>query len=83
MNKNSLRAEFLKTMTQLATAAFGFVAALAWNNAIQALIDRFIEPGSNLRSKIYYAIIVTIVAVIVTYYLGRLNQKQSNKENEN
>ena len=80
MKKNSLKSEFLKTMTNLATAGFGFVAALAWNNAIQGLIEHFIEPGSGLRSKIYYAIIVTILAVLVTYYLGKLTQKEVEKE---
>jgi hypothetical protein len=80
VKKNDLRSEFIKTMTQLATAGFGFVAALAWNNAIQSLIERFISPGSGLRSQVYYAIIVTILAVLVTYYLGRLSQKEAQKE---
>lgn len=78
--KKSLKSEFLKTMTQLATAGFGFVAALAWNNAVQALIDRFIEPGSGLRSKLYYAFLVTVLAVIITFYLGKLNQNEAEKE---
>lgn len=80
MAKPTLKSEFLKTMTQLATAAFGFVAALAWNNAIQGLLDKFIEPGSGLRSKVYYAIIVTAVAVVVTYFLGKATQEQTEKE---
>ena len=67
-------------MTQLATAAFGFVAALAWNTAIQALIDKFIEPGNGVRSKIYYALVVTVVAVIVTYFLGKATQEETEKE---
>ncbi|AKM82012.1 TPA: hypothetical protein DD449_02845 [Candidatus Berkelbacteria bacterium] len=80
MAKPTLRSEFLKTMTQLATAAFGFVAALAWNTAIQALIDKFIEPGNGVRSKIYYALVVTVVAVIVTYFLGKATQEETEKE---
>ena len=82
MKKNSLRSEFLKTITQFITAAFAFVAALAWNNAIQGLINRFIESGSGLRSMIYYAIIVTAVAVVVTYFLGKLTQEAKEKEEE-
>jgi len=80
VNKKSLRSEFLKTMTQLATAAFGFVAALAWNEAVKAAIDKFIEPGGGLRSKIYYAIVVTVIAVVVTYFLGKATQEESEKE---
>jgi uncharacterized membrane protein YidH (DUF202 family) len=79
---NDLRSEFLKTMTQFITAAFAFVAALAWNDTIKSIIDRFVEPGSGLRSKIYYSIIVTILAVFVTYYLGKLNQEAKEEEQQ-
>jgi len=81
MNKN-LRSEFLKTMTQLATAGFGLVVALAWNDTIQTLIDRFLSPGSGLISKIIYAIIVTLIAVWITFILGKLTQEAKEKEEE-
>ena len=80
MRKNGLRAEYLKTMSQLATAGFGLVAALAWNDAIQSLINRFVAPGSSLRSKIFYALIVTGLAVLITYFLGKMTQKEKEKE---
>jgi len=78
--KKDLRSEFLKTITQFVTAAFAFVAALAWNNAIQGTINRFIAPGSGLRSMIYYAVIVTVLAVIITYILGKMNQDAKEEE---
>jgi hypothetical protein len=80
-NKN-LRSEFLKTMTQLATAGFGLVAALAWNDTIQSFIGRFLSAGAGLRSKFIYAIIVTAVAVSVTYTLGKMTQKAHNEEDK-
>lgn len=81
MPKNKkLHHELLKTMTQLATAGFGFVAALAWNEAVKALIDKFVEPGSGVRSKLYYAFVVTVVAVVVTYYLGKTSQDAKTDE---
>lgn len=78
--KNNLRSEFLKTMTQLATAGFGLVAALAWNDTIQSFINQFLAPGSGLVSKIIYAIIVTLIAVWVAYSLGKLTQEAKEKE---
>ena len=78
----NLRSEFLKTMTQLATAGFGLVAALAWNEAIKDLIDRFISSGSGLVSRIIYAVIVTFLAVIVTYLLGKSTQEAKEEENK-
>ncbi len=80
--KKILKEEFLKTMTQLATAGFGLVAALAWNSFIQNLIQRFIEPGSGLKSQFIYAIIVTTIAVTVTYLLGKMAQDAANDQTE-
>ncbi|KKQ73195.1 MAG: hypothetical protein US94_C0035G0011 [Berkelbacteria bacterium GW2011_GWB1_38_5] len=78
--KKDLRSEFLKTMTQFVTAAFAFVAALAWNDTIKNVINRFIEPGSGLKSQIIYAFFVTILAVLVTYYFGRITQEAKEEE---
>lgn len=75
------RKEFLKTMIQLATAGFGLVAALAWNSAIQAIIAK-VFPGdkSSIASQIFYAAIITFVAVFVTYTLGKAVQEESEEE---
>lgn len=80
MKKDNFRAEYLKTMSQLATAGFGLVAALAWNDAIQTLINRIFPTGSGLVSKIIYALIITGVAVFITYLLGKMNQEAQNEE---
>jgi len=76
-----LRVEFLKTMIQLATAGFGLAAALAWNTAIQGIISRLLPgEGAGLLSQIIYAIIVTVIAVLVTYSLGKMLQEEEEVE---
>ncbi len=78
-----LRTEFLKTMISLATAGFGLAAALAWNTAIQGMIKQLIpDTSSGLWSQVYYAIIVTAVAVFVTYTLGKMLQKEEEELQE-
>ncbi len=78
---HKLRTEFLKTMIQLSTAGFGLAAALAWNETIQALINRFVpKTGSDIWSKSIYAIVVTGIAVLVTYILGKMIQAEEDKE---
>lgn len=77
-----LRSEFLKTMVQLATASFGLVAALAWNDAIQNLINRFLSSGPGLKSKFIYAIFITVIAVVITYFLGKAAQKAAAEEED-
>ena len=61
----------MDTILGLITTAFAFVAGLAWNDAIQKLIEEFVGTGSALSSLFTYAIIVTIIAVIVTVLLAR------------
>ena len=80
--KNNLRSEFLKTFTGLITAAFGLVAALAWNDTIKKAIDHFFSTGNGLKSMLIYAILVTALAVMVTFYLGKITQEAKEKEHK-
>lgn len=78
---NELKKEFLKTMIQLATAGFGLTAALAWNETIQAIIKTYIPAnGSGIVSKLLYAVLITAIAVFVTYTLGKMIQDETEKE---
>lgn len=78
-----LRVEFLKTMIQLATAGFGLAAALAWNSAIQEIIKKLVPAdGAGLWSQVVYALVVTAIAVIVTYTLGKMLQDEQTKEDK-
>lgn len=69
----------VKQMVKLSTSGLGLVAALAWNNVIQDLVNNYIKPylpsGSTLLSLLIYAILITILAVIVTYNLTTLEEK--------
>lgn len=70
--------ELVRQMLTLATAGFGLVAALAWNNFIQAFVNDYIKkwiPGSGLISLLIYALIITAIAVLVTYELSRVLQR--------
>ncbi len=64
------------------SSAFVLVAALAWNEAIKELITTYFHSGSGLVSRIIYAAIVTIIAVIVTARLNRIAEKYKKDSNE-
>ena len=49
---------------------FGLIAALAWNQAIQALI-LYVGTGSALMGLFIYAIIVTVIDLVATYMIAR------------
>jgi hypothetical protein len=75
---------YLKTMTQLATTAFGLVAALAWNSAITTLFKKIFGEASDIVSLFVYAILVTVIVVLITAKLGKLAEKAGlNDEEQN
>lgn len=69
----------IKNMIALATSGFGVVVALAWNSAIQTLVREYIDPllggSSGIVSMFIYAIIVTLLAVIVSMQLSMIQKK--------
>jgi hypothetical protein len=67
--------EVLETTLQLATAAFGLVAALAWNDAIQTLFASLFGEAADITAKFLYAGVVTLIVVLVTIRLGRLKER--------
>ena len=59
-------------------AAFGLVAGLAWNEAIQALINSiFVINKNNVLAKFIYAVLMTLMLVLITIYLARIFNKGS------
>ena len=62
---------FIQTMIALASASFGLIPALAWNEAIKALLAR-LNLGDSLTGLFTYAILATVIAVLVLVWLGKL-----------
>jgi hypothetical protein len=81
--EKSLQAEMLKQMITLSTSGFGLVAALAWNNVIQEFfkvyITKWLPKEGGVLSLLVYALIVTTIAVLVTYQLSKLLKTVDSK----
>ena len=80
----------LATIVSLITSAFSFVAALAWNTAIQQLLNENVgvKDGTHVVFGItiskggvqaIYAVIVTVIAVVVVLLLNRIAKRYANK----
>ncbi len=65
---------FVQTMIALASASLGLVAALAWNEAIKATLAK-LGFGDDLAGLYSYAIIATVLAIVVLSLLGRMASK--------
>lgn len=82
--EKSFRKELLHQLVALSTSGFGLVAALAWNEAVQTFvqeyINRFLPSQSGVISKFLYALLITALAVLITYQLSRLASRWGIKK---
>jgi len=61
----------VQSMITLASAALGLVCALAWNEAIKALMKSVLGEDDSIPGLFTYAIIATAIAVIVLLMLAK------------
>jgi hypothetical protein len=74
-----VKSSYIGTMIALATVAFGLIAAGAWNKFISDLIAIFLKPGSGVWAEFIYALIVTVVAIVVVQNLARIAERAERK----
>mgnify|MGYP001581243348 CR=1 FL=1 len=82
VKERSFRKELVQEFVALSTSGFGLVVALAWNETIQQVVKEFIEPripGSGLIAKLIYALLITILAVLITFQLSKLASRWGSK----
>jgi len=75
---NSIKQEILDKIAALVTAAFGLVAALAWNDAIKLLFKELFGTQEQVGPMLVYAIFITVIAVILTIIVARAASKAKN-----
>lgn len=68
-----IRKEIQQKTLSYILAAFGFIAALAWNDAIKGLIEYFFPLEQNtVLIKCLYAFLITLIVVVVSTYITKL-----------
>jgi hypothetical protein len=72
-----VKSTYLGTMIGLATVAFGLIAAGAWNKFISDAIALFLKPGNGVLAELIYAVIITVVAILVVQGLAKLAEKEA------
>lgn len=77
-----MKVEILDKIAALLTAAFGLVAALAWNGAIRAIFERVFGSADNIPAMIVYAVIVTVIAVLVIIWIARVVTRAKGEKDE-
>ena len=67
----------METILGLITTAFAFVAGLAWNDAIQKLIEHFIGTGDALPSLLRSSTVLASEAFIIFISLTNISEVTS------
>lgn len=76
----ALQKEMRERTLGFITAGLGLVAGLAWNDAIKALIEYLFPLGKNsIPAKFIYAVLVSIIVVVLSTYLMRLLGRHDQK----
>jgi polyferredoxin len=81
-NQRKIRNEVIERTTGFIMAALGFVAALAWNDAIKTIIETLlpVKSGATMWAKLIYALLVTAIVIIITIILVRFTNKPEEKK---
>lgn len=58
--------KFIEQIITLFTAAIGVMAALAWNDAVQALFNSWFSSGEGIKERFIFATLITAIAVLIT-----------------
>ena len=70
-----MKKDVIEKVSALMIAAFGLVAALAWNDAIKELFKEIFGEQQTLVPMFIYAVVVTILAVVMILWIGRFAEK--------
>ncbi len=74
-----LKIEILDKLSTLITAAFGFVAAFAWNEAFKVVFLGGLEPGDHPMVLVIYALFVSIMAVLLIIMIARTTARAKSR----
>lgn len=70
-----MKKQVIEKLAALITAAFGLVAALAWNDTIKAIFNEVFGTAETIYAMLVYALVVTIIAVVVTVWIGKVSER--------
>jgi len=74
-----MKKEIFDKITTLIVSAFGLVAALAWNDTIKLLFSRLFGTPNSLGAMLFYAIAITVIAVVITIQIGKMAGKKKEE----
>ncbi|MEX0877900.1 MAG: DUF5654 family protein [Candidatus Spechtbacterales bacterium] len=79
--KEELKREVRKKTAGYIVAGLALVGGLAWNDAIKSFIELYFpKAGNTVIAKTVYALFITIVIAIASYYVTKLFVEEEDKK---
>lgn len=76
----AVKREVKRQLMTYMIASLGLVAGLAWNEAIKGFIEYLFPTSQNtVLAKFLYAIVLTLLIGIVSYYLAQLMKEKEEE----
>jgi hypothetical protein len=72
---NKFTKTFRESFAAFIASALGVVAALSWNDAIKSAIDTLLPSVGTVVYKFYVALMVTVISVVITYFVAKIKPK--------
>lgn len=70
-----IKTEFIGRIVIIIIAGLGLISVLAWDEALKDLYGKIVKNSDSLFGKFGYALIITLISVVVSIILGRIFMK--------
>jgi hypothetical protein len=70
-----MKKNVIEKFAALITAAFGLVAALAWNDTIKAIFVAVFGSSDTVIAMLIYSLVVTVIAVFATLQIAKAAER--------
>jgi formate hydrogenlyase subunit 3/multisubunit Na+/H+ antiporter MnhD subunit len=77
---NRIHTDVFEKIVILVIASLGLITALAWDTALEHLFKHMFGGEQTLAEEITYAVTITIIAAVVSVFLGRSIRRKSKQK---
>lgn len=74
-----IKTEFIGRIVLIVIAGLGLISVLAWDEAIKSLYSKIVEDSESLMGKFGYAVLITLIGVIISIVLGKIFIKRKTQ----
>lgn len=78
----NIHIDFFEKLSLLFIASLGIITAVSWDQVLKIIVERLFEEVSDVWMKIIYALIVTVLTVLVSILVNKILNKKKDSLNQ-